>query len=144
MDTNEHERRCAPTRKATKPEFELCGLIIGCFYAVYRELGWGFLESVCRRSLRIELESRGIRCESEVLMPALYKDMHVGDFRIDLLVEQQVVVELKAVREIAREHRAQTLNYLRLSHRPVALLLNFGPKPQFERLVGPAAKNDSC
>ncbi len=109
--------------------------IIGRFYEVYNELGFGFLESVYESALEIALKDAGLLCFRQVPIPVWYRGRQIGDFRADLLVESAVIVELKAVRAIDGSHEAQLLNYLRATHIEVGLLLNFGAKPQVKRLV---------
>ena len=114
---------------------ELTEQIIGLFYQVYNELGFGFLESVYENALAIALAEAGLSVEQQAPIPVSFRSRKVGDFRCDLLVEQSVILELKAVREIAPEHVAQVLNYLRATQVEVALILNFGEKATFKRLV---------
>jgi GxxExxY protein len=114
---------------------EVTEKILGVFYEVYNELGRGFQESVYENALAIALEESGLRVAQQVPVSVFFRGQSVGDFRCDLLVEQKVLLELKAVREIAPEHIAQTLNYLRATEIEVALILNFGDKPTFKRLA---------
>lgn len=109
--------------------------ILGCFYRVYRQLGAGFLESVYLRSMLIELEGAGLSAEAEVLVPVWFKGHDVGQFRADIVVERLVLLELKAAESLCKAHEAQVVNYLRATDLEIALLLNFGPKPQFKRFV---------
>jgi len=102
------------------------GAIVDSAIAVHRVLGPGLLESAYQACLAFELRKRGLEVSSEVPLPLVYEGhkLEVG-YRIDLLVENQVVVEVKAVDILAAIHRAQLLSYLRLSGRPLGLLLNF-------------------
>lgn len=109
--------------------------IIKVFYQVYNELGFGFLESVCENALAIGLIEAGIRVGQQVRIPVYFRGQQVGDFRCDLMVEDKVILEIKAVKAIIPEHHAQALNYLRATEVEVALILNFGEKPDFKRLV---------
>lgn len=109
--------------------------IIGVFFDVYNELGYGFLESVYREAMAIALESGGLRVEKEFGLEARFRGQVVGVFKADILVNGCVIVELKALKELGSTHEAQTLNYLRAGVLEVALLLNFGPKPQIRRLA---------
>jgi GxxExxY protein len=109
--------------------------IIGVFFDVYNELGYGFLESVYQEAMAIALESAGLQVEKEFGMEARYRGQVVGVFKADLLVNARVIVELKALKELGSAHEAQTLNYLRASVLEVALLFNFGPDPQIRRLA---------
>ena len=114
---------------------ELTYKIIGVFYDVYNELGHGFLESVYQRSLALALESSGLAVRERVKIPVWFRGQRVGQFEGDLLVEGSVLLELKAVRCLDRSHSAQILNYLRATDIEVGLLLNFGVKPEFKRLL---------
>ena len=114
---------------------ELTQKIIGVFYEVYNELGPGFLESVYQKSLALALESAGLTTYSRVDIPVWFRGHQVGHFEGDLLVEKCVLLELKAARALDSSHQAQLLNYLRATGIEVGLLLNFGPKPEFKRLV---------
>lgn len=109
--------------------------IIGAFYDVHHELGPGFLESVYERSILIALEKRGMRAYRQVPVTVYYAGHVVGDFVADLMVENRVIVELKACRALDAVHEAQLLNYLRATHIEVGLLLHFGAKPAFRRLI---------
>ena len=92
---------------------DLTRRIVGAFYAVYFELGYGFLESVYRNALSVELRDRGLTVEVEAPIAITYRGHHVGHFRADILVERQVVVELKASASVGTADRQQLLNYLR-------------------------------
>ena len=109
--------------------------ILKVFYHVYNELGHGFLESVYHRSLVIALESVGLNVCSPVDIPVWFRGTQVGRFEADILVENCVLLELKAARTLDSSHHAQLLNYLRATDIQVGLLLNFGVKPEFKRLV---------
>ena len=114
---------------------ELTDCILSVFYDVYNELGFGFLESVYGKAMTIALTSSGLAVATECPVSVWFRDQQIADFRADLVVNQLVLVELKAVRSLEPSHEAQTLNYLRATDLEVALLLNFGPKPQVRRLV---------
>ena len=114
---------------------ELTQAIIQVFYEVYNELGHGFLESVYQEAMAIALTQEGIRATPRHALPVWFRGQQVGDFRADLLVNDAVIVELKAVRALEPVHEAQLLNYLRASSIEVGLLLNFGPAPKIKRMV---------
>jgi len=114
---------------------ELTRAVIGVFYEVYNELGPGFLESVYKECMRLALTQAGLHVEAEVPIPVRFRDVLVGTFKADLVVEKKVILELKVCEVLAREHEAQTLNYLRATDMEVALLMNFGPTAKFKRLV---------
>ena len=122
----------------TKLEYlhpELTEKIISVFYEVYNELGYGFLESVYQRAMTIALRAQGLEISTETPLPVWFRGEQVGDFRADLVVNDRVVVELKAARTIEASHEAQVLNYLRATAMEVGLLLNFGPRLAIRRLV---------
>jgi len=109
--------------------------ILKVFYDVYNELGHGFLESVYHRSLVLALESTGLKVCSRVAIPVWFRGHEVGRFEADVLVENCVLLELKAARMLDLSHRAQLMNYLRATEIEVGLLLNFGERPEFKRVV---------
>lgn len=112
---------------------DLTEAVIGVFYDVYNELGHGFLETVYHKAMEIALRAAGFQVASEVPIPVFFRGQRVGDFSADILVNDAVLLELKAVREFDPSHEAQLLNYLRGTHIEVGLLLNFGPKPSIRR-----------
>ncbi len=114
---------------------ELSETIIGVFYEVYNELGYGFLESVYRNSLQLALLAKSLRVEAEVGTPVFFRGKNVGDFRADLVINGCVLLELKTAETIIIAHEAQLLNYLRATNLEVGLILNFGPKAQVRRLA---------
>ncbi len=109
--------------------------IIGCFYSVYNELGYGFLESVYEKAMVIELRKNGLAAEPQLPIKVFYQGEEVGDFRADILVNHLVLIELKAARQLEPMFEAQLLNYLKASDMEVGLLLNFGPRPQIRRFI---------
>ena len=116
-------------------ERRLTGAIITCFYRVYDELGFGFLESVYVRALLIELTARGIQAQREAVIDVFYRGVEVGHFRADLLVEGKVIVEVKASLLVTEADRKQLLNYLRGTSLELGLLLHFGQKASFQRFI---------
>ena len=109
--------------------------ILRVFYDVYNELGHGFLESVYHRSLVFALELVGLSVRSRVRIPVWFRGTQVGHFEADVLVENCVLLELKAVHALDSSHQAQLLNYLKATDIEVRLLLNFGEKPEFKRVI---------
>ena len=109
--------------------------IIQCFYRVYDALGFGFLESVYRRALAFELVESGLIAEPEAVIDVWYRGEKVGHFRADMIVERTVIIETKAAQTLVAADRKQLLNYLRGSPVEVGLLLHFGPRARFERLI---------
>ena len=114
---------------------ELTKRIIGVFFEVYNELGHGFLESIYQEAMEIALTSCGLSITPQMPVPVYFRGRQIGDFRADLIVEQIVILELKAARTLDPAHEAQLLNYLRATDIELGLLLNFGSKPQFKRLI---------
>jgi len=114
---------------------ELSEKIIGAFYAVYDEMGYGFLEKVYELALVKELELRNIPAENQVTIKINYKNEYLCDYVLDTIVDRKIILELKAAESLANIHTAQLLNYLKATDFKVGLLLNFGPKPEFKRFV---------
>ena len=114
---------------------ELTQKIIGVFFCVYNELGHGFLESVYHKSMCLALGEAGMAASSQIKIPVWFHGKIVGRFEADILVENCVLLELKAARALDSSHEAQLLNYLRATEIEVGLLLNFGVNPKFKRLV---------
>jgi GxxExxY protein len=116
-------------------EGALSGAIIRAFYRVYDNLGYGFLESVYCAALAQELTQDGIEFVREAAVDVFYKGTRAGHFRADFLVEGRVIVEAKASELLTEAHRKQLLNWLAASDIDVGLLLHFGPKARFARVV---------
>jgi GxxExxY protein len=114
---------------------ELTDVIIKTFYEVYNELGYGFLERVYQNSLYLELKNKGFKVEAQKKIEVYYKGIEVGQYYADLIVEDLVILELKAADSIVKEFENQILNYLKGTNCEVGLLLNFGKKPEFKRKV---------
>ena len=114
---------------------ELTREVIGGYYYVYNTMGYGFVESVYAKALYIELRRRGLRVKREVTVTAFFENYPVGHFRIDLLVEDRLAIELKAGRALASEDRLQLHNWLRASNLTLGLLFHFGPRPTFNRVI---------
>ena len=113
---------------------EITDKILHAFYKVgYPQLGYGFLEKVYENALVIALTAMTLRVQQQVKITVYFQQRIVGEYFADLVVEDVVIVELKAVSRLLAEHEAQLLNYLRATPYEVGLLLNFGPKPQFIR-----------
>ena len=106
---------------------ELTHKIIGYAYKVFNELGFGFLESVYKKAMIIELAKNNLKVEAEKPLKVYYDNQVVGDFYIDLFVEDLLVVELKSVQNLAKEHEVQLVNYLNALKKDIGLLINFGP-----------------
>lgn len=117
------------------PHRDLTEKIIGAFFDVYRELGFGFQENVYHNVMMFALSDLGLAAEKEIKLRVHFRGRLVGEFDADIFVERKVIVELKAVDDLCAAHEAQLLNYLRASELEVGLLLNFGPKPRIKRLA---------
>ena len=109
--------------------------IIKAFYKVYNTLGYGFLEKVYENALVIELLDLGLNVKQQQPIKVYYGQQLVGDYFADLLVNDVVILELKAVEALCEAHELQLVNYLRATQIEVGLLMNFGPKPEFRRKV---------
>lgn len=105
------------------------------FKVVYAELGYGFLEKVYQNAMTIALRSMGLNVKNQERITVYFQGQVVGEYFADLIVEDKVIVELKAASRLLVEHEAQLLNYLRATPYEVGLILNFGPKPDFRRKV---------
>ena len=114
---------------------ELTQKVIGVFFEVYNELGHGFLESVHHKAFELALTSKGLRVFRKIEVPVWFRGYKVGEFEADILVEECLLLELKAARSLDSAHEAQLLNYLRATEIEVGLLFNFGIKPDFKRLA---------
>lgn len=109
--------------------------IIKTFYDVYNELGCGFLEKVYQNALYIELKSRGFKVEAQKQIKVYYKSCIVGEYYADLIINDTLILELKASEFIIPDHKFQLINYLKATNIEVGFLLNFGTKPEFRRKV---------
>ena len=116
-------------------ERELTNKIIKSFYDVYNKLGFGFLEKVYEKSLIIEFTKQEIDCENQKPITVYYDDIKVGEYFADIIVENRVIIELKAAEVLKKEHEAQLYNYLKATNIEVGLLLNFGKEPKFKRMI---------
>lgn len=114
---------------------ELTERIIKVFYDVYNVLGYGFLEKVYQNAMYLELKNRGFEVEGKKQLKVLYKGVEVGEYYPDLIVNNEVILELKAADYIVEEFEAQLINYLRATDIETGLLLNFGKKPEIKRKI---------
>ncbi len=110
----------------------LIKLIINTAYEVRSHLVAGYLESVYKKALLLELEDAGLKVEDEVELPVLYKGHVIGDFRADIIVEECVIIELKAVAHLLPAHEIQLVNYLTIAEIDNELLMNFGAAERLE------------
>ncbi|MBI5475409.1 MAG: GxxExxY protein [Ignavibacteriales bacterium] len=114
---------------------ELTSKIIGAYFKVYNTLGYGFLEKVYENSLKIELLKLGFKVEQQKNIKVFYDGFDVGEYFADLIVDDLVILELKAAENLCDEHEAQLLNYLKATDKEVGLLFNFGKEAKFIRKV---------
>jgi GxxExxY protein len=110
--------------------------IIGAFYEVYNTLGFGFIESIYKRALEIALAKRGLTVEREFPVEIYFDGKQVGLHRIDMLVARRVIVEVKATHALVYADKLQLMNYVTAMNFEVGLLLHFGPRPEFKRVLG--------
>lgn len=115
---------------------EITKTVIGCAFEVINELGAGFLESVYEKALLVALRQRGLSVIAQHPIKVIFRGQSVGDFYADILVEDKVIVELKAVKAVTPEHQAQIINYLNATGIEVGLLINFGnPRLEYKRFT---------
>ena len=109
--------------------------IIKAYYNVYNKLGYGFLEKVYENAMMIELPKLGLSCKNQVPIKVFYDSRNIGEYFADILVNEVVIVELKAAENLCEEHECQLINYLKATDIEVGILLNFGKTPQLKRKV---------
>ena len=112
---------------------EITSLILKGYFNVYNKLGYGFLEKVYENALIIELRNLELKCEKQVPIEVFYDGNNVGQYFADIIVNDCVIIELKAADGLIEEHEAQLVNYLRATNIEVGLLLNFGKEAQYKR-----------
>ncbi len=109
--------------------------ILKVYYEVYNELGHGFLEKVYQNAMYLEVKARGLKVESQKEIKVYFKQQLVGEYYSDLILENKVIIELKATEVLMNAHVAQTINYLKATPIEIGMLLNFGSEPEFKRLI---------
>ncbi len=109
--------------------------IIAAFFMVYNTLGYGFLEKVYENSLIIKLKHLGFSVEKQKNIKVYFEEYIVGEYFADLIINCKVIIEIKAVEKLCDEHKFQLINYLKATNMEVGLLLNFGKKPEFKRVI---------
>ncbi len=114
---------------------ELTDRVIKCFFKVYNTLGYGFLEKVYERALFIELNKIGIKVECQKSIKVHYDNQIIGDYYADIMVDNTVIIELKAVEILCEQHELQLINYLKATDVEFGLLLNFGKRPEIRRKI---------
>ncbi len=112
---------------------ELTDKILECFWIVYQELGYGFNEKAYEKALAIVLEEKGHKVEAQKRIPVYFRGQLIAEYIADLVVDELVLLELKATNRLLPEHEAQMLNYLKATPFEVGLVLNFGPKGEIRR-----------
>lgn len=120
----------------------LTDMILGTYYKVYNGLGHGFLEKVYQNALVLELNALGFRVTQYQPIKVYYQQTLVGDYIADLVVNDKVILELKAAESLRNEHVSQLMNYLKATDIELGLLLNFGLKPEFKRVIFTNRKPD--
>uniref|UniRef100_UPI00404978DF GxxExxY protein n=1 Tax=Gelidibacter sp. TaxID=2018083 RepID=UPI00404978DF len=114
---------------------EITEKVIKAFYKVYNTLGYGFLEKVYENAMYLELKSAGLYVEKQKSIKVFYETIEVGNYYADLIVDEKIIIELKASESLCEEHEFQLINYLKATNIEVGLLLNFGKNPEFKRKV---------
>jgi GxxExxY protein len=123
---------------------ELTDKIIQAFYSVYNELGFGFLENVYQNALYFELQSRDFKVVPQKAIDVYYQTQLVGKYRVDLVVDDLIILELKAADYLVPENELQLINYLKAPDKEVGLLLNFGMKPEIRRKAFDNSRKKIC
>lgn len=116
---------------------ELTYSIIGAFFEAYNTLGYGFLEHLCLKALEHELMAKGHHVRREVWVAVMYKGRELGKQRLDMVVDDRIVIEVKSTHDLPRNATRQLFNYLRATNLEVGLLLHFGPEPKLFRVSRP-------
>jgi GxxExxY protein len=114
---------------------EKTSVILKCFYKVYNSLGFGFLEKVYENAMMIELSNQGFYCQRQKPIKVHYFGQTVGEYFADIVIDDLIIIELKAAENLIEEHEHQIVNYLKATNIELGLLLNFGKLPQFKRVV---------
>ena len=114
---------------------EITDKIINAYYKVYNTLGYGFLEKVYENSMVVALRKAWLKVEQQKNIKVYYESEEVGDYYADLLVEDLVIIELKAAKALSEDHEAQLVNYLKATTIEIGLLINFGKEPNFKRKI---------
>lgn len=114
---------------------DMTNTVIKAFYKVYNQLGYGFLEKVYENAMMIELNNMGLHCQKQRPIKVYYLGEEIGDYFADIVVENIIILELKAAESLCEEHEYQLINYLKATDIEVGLLFNFGKKPEFKRKV---------
>lgn len=124
-----------PMRNEDYKFSDITSKVIKAFFKVYNSLGFGFLERVYENAMFIELNNMGLYVEKQKRLTVYYENQQIGNYFADFLIEEKVIIELKAVERLIEEHELQIINYLRATDLEVGLILNFGKKPEFKRKI---------
>lgn len=122
---------------------EITDKILRAYYTVYNELGFGFSEKCYENALLYEMRNSGLSCEQQQPIKVYYKESLVGEYFADIIVEEKVIIELKAAATLVPEHEVQLINYLKSTDMEIGMLLNFGRDPKFRRLIFSNAANEN-
>jgi len=114
---------------------EITDKIINAFYKVYNTMGYGFLEKVYENALNIELKKMGLDVSQQNNIKVFYEKHEVGNYFADITINNQVIIEIKASESLREDHKAQLINYLKATDKEVGMLLNFGKKAEFKRII---------
>ncbi|HRZ43085.1 MAG TPA: GxxExxY protein [Bacteroidales bacterium] len=114
---------------------ELTNRILNCFFKVYNTLDFGFLEKVYENAILVELKEQGLKADKQKKINVYYNNITVGEYFTDIIVEDTIIVELKASECLIKENELQLINYLKATDKEVGLLLNFGKNPEFRRKI---------
>ena len=136
MNPYETRPRPAPPRKELI-EQRVSEIIVACLFEVHNALGFGFLESVYCRAMEVALLKRGLKVRCEVPVTVMYDGVDVGLYRIDMLVEDRIILEIKASEKLSEVPKLQVRNYLAASKLELGLVLHFGPRAAFHRVLAP-------
>ena len=131
-----NDSSAAPGSSRIVVERQLAHDIIGCFFDVYNELGYGFVELRYSRALEITMHKKGLRVEREYPIVVTFRGEQIGFHRIDMLVERRVIVEIKSTERLAEVARRQLRTYVKAANVELGILLHFGPAPHFYRELG--------
>lgn len=132
MSTNDADRAQGSSNRVII-EKELSHVIIGCFFDVYNELGYGFTESLYARALEITMQQQGLRVDREYPVAVSFRGQQIGFNRIDMVIERRIIVEIKSTERLAENSRRQLRNYVKALGVDLGILLHFGPAPKFYR-----------
>jgi GxxExxY protein len=135
METNHPNTPTAGSRPSLV-EKELSNVIVGCFFDVYNELGYGFVESIYARAVDITLRGLGLQVDREYPIAVAFRGLQIGFHRIDMLVDRRVIVELKSTERLPESARRQLRSYVTAAGLDLGILLHFGPVPKFHRELG--------